>query len=149
MLLVEEYLGIICHSLLYFALLKWTIVSCTHSTKISNNVFQLMSDKHIDRQSESILHLKLQHAYNKQVWTLILSLSTFFMNLTHIQVLALFFLLTYTVCSDIHTTKYSEGHETFGKIIRNPCDGWQLKIKLSGKMTRENYSFYSSSVIFG
>ncbi len=37
-------------------------------------------------------------------------------------------------CSDIHTTKYSGGHESLVEIIKNTGGGWQLFSKtLAGK----------------
>jgi len=37
--------------------------------------------------------------------------------------------MQYIECSDIHTTKYSGGHEMFVKIIKNAGSGWTLKKK--------------------
>jgi len=40
----------------------------------------------------------------------------------------------YIACLDIHATKYSEGHETFVKMMKNTSTDWQLFSKtLLGK----------------
>jgi len=48
----------------------------------------------------------------------------------------------YITYSDIHTTKYSGGHETFMKMFKSAGGGWQIFSKtLAGKEINEHQFF--------
>jgi len=87
----------------------------------------------------------------------------FYMKFTHIEArifffpLFFFFLLKqrvcsffwYFACSDVHTTKYSGGHEIFEKMTKNTGGGWQLKkTGTDGERVKQNKHTHTHTGLF-